>query len=155
MTATLSDILDPRCVVLELTARRKRQVIEELVSTLDAADKVGNAKKLAKEILEREKLTPTAIGHGVAVPHKLSEEVPETALAIGRVAGGVKFGAPDNQPVTLVFLLIGPNGAHTAHLRLLSRLSRYLHDPAFRSSLLEAPSAEALVDVFAEREREQ
>ncbi|MFO8065854.1 MAG: PTS sugar transporter subunit IIA [Spirochaetota bacterium] len=155
MTATLSDILDPRCVVLELSARRKRQAIEELVATLEAAGKINNAKKLTKEILEREKLTSTAVGNGLAVPHKLSQEAPETALAIGRAPAGIKFGAPDNEPVTLVFLLVGPTGAHTAHLRLLSRLSRYLHDPTFRSSLLEAPSAEALIEVFGEREQAQ
>lgn len=155
MTATLSGILDPRCVVLDLSARRKRQVIEELVTVLDEAGKVGDAEKLVKEILEREKQTSTAIGNGIAVPHSLSDEVPETAMAFGRAPAGVKFAAPDNEPVTLVFLLIGPTGAHTAHLRLLSRLSRYLHDPAFRSNLLEASSVEALVELFGERDREQ
>jgi fructose-specific phosphotransferase system IIA component len=152
VTATLSDILDPRCVVLELSGRKKRAVIEELVGTLEAAGKVTNARRLTSELLEREKLTSTAIGHGVAVPHKLSEEVPQTAFAVGRASDGVKFDAPDNEPVTLVFLLVGPAGAHGTHLRLLSRLSRYLHDPAFRDALRAAGTAEELTRLIADRE---
>ncbi|MFP4204682.1 MAG: PTS sugar transporter subunit IIA [Spirochaetaceae bacterium] len=154
MAAALSDILDPRCVIPELRSRRKRDVIDELVSTLEATDKVRDARRLADEIMEREKLTSTAIGHGIAVPHRLSEEVPQTAMAIGRAPGGVKFDAPDNEPVTLVFLLVGPAGAHGTHLRLLSRLSRYLHDASFRQALLAASEAEELTRLLTEREQE-
>lgn len=154
MKATISGILDPRCVVLELSSRRKQDVVEELLAGLDAAGKIGNRAQLAREIMEREKLTSTAIGHGIAVPHRLSSEVSETTLAVGRAPAGIKFDAPDNQPVTLVFLLVGPAGAHTLHLRLLSRLSRYLHDEAFRRALLEAATAEDIVRLFEEQEHE-
>ena len=152
MTASFSDILDPQCVVLELSGRKKRAVIEELVDVLAQAGKVGDAGALKKEILEREKLTSTAVGHGIAMPHKLSAEAQETALAFGRSPTGVKFDAPDNEAVTLVFLLVGPAGAHTAHLRLLSRLSRYLHDATFRDALRSAQSADEIARLFAERE---
>lgn len=152
MTASFSDILDPACVVPELSGRKKRQVIEELVAALARAGKIGDASRLTEEILEREKLTSTAIGHGIAVPHKLSDEAPDTALAVGRAPAGVKFDAPDNEPVTLVFLLVGPTGAHGAHLRLLSRLSRYLHDPGFRDALRSAADAEDITRLLAERE---
>ncbi len=152
MTASFSKMLDPSCVVLELSARKKRPVIEELVATLESAGKIGDTRTLADEILEREKLTSTAIGHGIAVPHKLSDQVTETTLAFGRSSQGVKFDAPDNAPVTLVFLLVGPTGAHTAHLRLLSRLSRYLNDTDFRSALHEAQTAEEVTRLFADRE---
>ena len=155
MTASFSEILDPTCVVLELSTRKKRPVIEELVAALENAGKIGDARTLAEEILEREKLTSTAIGHGIAVPHRLSDQVPETTLAFGRSSAGVKFDAPDNAPVTLVFLLVGPTGAHTAHLRLLSRLSRYLNDPEFRGALHAAQSAEEVARLFAEREAER
>ena len=154
MAATISEILDPRCVVLELAGKRKREVIEELVNTLDAAEKIDDAARLTAELMEREKLTSTAIGHGIAVPHKLSSEVSASAMAVGRAPSGIKFDAPDNQPVTLVFLLVGPAGAHGTHLKLLSRLSRYLHDQSFRAALLEAPDAESLARLFTEREQD-
>ncbi|MFP4373917.1 MAG: PTS sugar transporter subunit IIA [Spirochaetaceae bacterium] len=155
MTAPFSEILDASCVVLELSARKKRAVIEELVATLKSAGKIGDARTLVDEILEREKLTSTAIGNGIAVPHKLSDEVPETTLAFGRSSEGIKFDAPDNIPVTLVFLLVGPTGAHTAHLRLLSRLARYLHDTEFRTALESEQRAEEIPKLFAEREAKQ
>jgi mannitol/fructose-specific phosphotransferase system IIA component (Ntr-type) len=155
VSVTISETLDPRCVVLYLNGPRRREVVEELVKSVDALGKIGDADRLIKEILERERLASTALGNGVAVPHKLSEEVSETVLAVGRVPQGAKFDAPDNEPVRLVFLLIGPPNAQTAHLRLLSRLSRYLHDPAFRSRILEASSQEEVVQIFAEREGHQ
>jgi fructose-specific phosphotransferase system IIA component len=152
VTANISAALDPRCVVLELSGRKKRAVIEELVAALDRAGKIGDAKKLTSELLEREKLTSTALGQGIAVPHTLSSEAPSTTIAVGRAPAGIKYDAPDNKPVTLVFLMVGPPGAHSTHLRLLSRLARYLHDEDFRRALLEADSTDALTRLFEERE---
>jgi len=78
--------------------------------------------------------------------------VGETAMAFGRKLEGARFDAVDNQPVALFFLLVGPEGSHTEHLRLLSRLSRYLHNPGFRQALLSASSPQDVLQAFAERE---
>ena len=152
MGETLSGILDERCVKLDLKARRKPDVLGELSEVLAAVHDIDDPSALAEELAEREKLSSTGIGNGIAIPHKLSGRVRQTGMAFARAPRGVKFDAVDRQPVRLFFLLVGPENTHTEHLKLLSRLSRYLHDPGFVRGLLEAATPQDVLDVFRQRE---
>ncbi|MFW5844495.1 MAG: PTS sugar transporter subunit IIA, partial [Spirochaetota bacterium] len=57
-----------------------------------------------------------------------------------------------NEPVRLLVVLLGPEGAHGRHLKLLSRLARLLSSSEFREELLQAPSPEAVLEAFRRRE---
>ncbi len=152
MIDSIVDVLDESCVKLEITARKKPEIIRELVEVLAAAEKVSDADEVTRRVLEREEMTTTGIGGGIAIPHCLSVAAPETTLAFGRRLSGAKFDAVDKRPVRLFFLMVGPPGAHNEHLRLLSRLARYLHDPRLKQALLDAEDPTTVVSVFAERE---
>ncbi|MFW5742696.1 MAG: PTS sugar transporter subunit IIA [Spirochaetota bacterium] len=145
-------MLDESCVKLEIAARRKPEIIRELVEVLASAGKISDADEVTRRVVEREEMTTTGIGGGIAIPHCLSAAAPETTLAFGRSTRGAKFDAVDKRPVRLFFLMVGPPGAHNDHLRLLSRLARYLHDPELKQTLLDAEDAATVVSVFAERE---
>jgi mannitol/fructose-specific phosphotransferase system IIA component (Ntr-type) len=73
-------------------------------------------------------------------------------MALGRKREGLRFDAVDNQPVTLIFLILGPKHHEFAHLRLLSRLSRLLHDEAFRQALLDAGTSEEILQILRREE---
>ncbi|MBD3305024.1 PTS sugar transporter subunit IIA [candidate division KSB3 bacterium] len=152
----LSEILDTRCITLELSATRKKHVLEELVNLLVKAGKLNlpQPKKLAKELLAQEKLVSTGIGDGVAIPHKLVEYVPETVIAFGRKQDGLNFNALDCQPVYLVFLILGPDTKPIEHLQLLSKLSRLLRNDAFKKILLEAQAADEIIEALRREEAE-
>ena len=150
--AEIFRVIDAGCICLELEARDKRQAISELVAALAAAGRIESAAVVEKALLEREELANTGIGDGVAVPHALMAEVPETVMAIGRSARGIDFGAPDRKPAHLVFLMVGPAGREHTHLILLSRLARLVRDADFRSALLRAGTVQEMVSVFRERE---
>ncbi|MFW5684071.1 MAG: PTS sugar transporter subunit IIA [Spirochaetota bacterium] len=152
MTDSIATVLDESCVQLELTARRKPDIIRELVEVLARANRISDADEVTRRVLEREELTTTGIGGGIAIPHCLSVSASETVLAFGRKSSGAKFDAVDKQPVLLFFLMVGPPGAHNEHLRLLSKLARYLHDPGLKESLLSATTPEQVVDLFRGRE---
>ncbi len=152
MSGDLSAILDRGCVFLDLTARKRRQAIEEVAERAAACAGIPDAKSLAKELWKREKLSTTAVGHGVAIPHRLTNLVDETVMIVGRADHGVPFEAVDNEPVKLLVVLLGPEGAHGRHLKLLSRLARLLSSSEFREELLRAPSPEAVLDAFRHRE---
>jgi fructose-specific phosphotransferase system IIA component len=150
----LSDILDPRCVELELDGKRKQDLIRELVDVLDRGGKVSDASQLAREVLEREKLASTGIGSGIAIPHALSSTVSETVMAFGLKLDGARFDAVDKQPVSIFFLLVGPVGAHAEHLRVLSKLARYLHDRTFCQALLDGQSEEDIIAALRSKEHD-
>lgn len=152
MIEKLTDALDAATITLTLSARRKPDIVRELVDLLAASGRIDRADQVAREVLERERLATTGIGGGIAIPHCLTTAAERTWMALGRSIPGLKFDAVDRRPVELFFLMVGPPGAHNEHLRLLSRLSRLLHDPALKESLRTATTPSDIVAVFADRE---
>ena len=152
MAIDMSGLLDARCVGLELEQKKKPELIAELVELLNRGGRTTDPIRLSTEIMEREKLSSTGIGNGIAIPHVLSSTVSGTSLAFGRKLDGARFDAVDNQPVSLFFLLVGPQGSHAEHLRILSKLARYLHDRTFCQALLDAADPEAVIAAFRRKE---
>lgn len=102
---------------------------------------------LLEKLLERERLTSTGIGKGVAIPHPrnpLPGSVAEAAIVTGFTSRPVAFDAVDDKPVFVLFLLLCPSVKQ--HLNLLSRLSFCLRDSGFVQFLKTAPTADALFD---------
>jgi PTS system nitrogen regulatory IIA component len=100
--------------------------------------------KVFDSLFARERLGSTGLGQGVAIPHGRIKGLKEAVAAFVRVAEPVPFDAPDGQPVSVMIFLLVPEQASQAHLDLLSELAQMLSDKAFRQSLLDAPSPEAV-----------
>jgi len=100
--------------------------------------------KVFDSLFARERLGSTGLGQGVAIPHGRIKGLKEAVAAFVRVAEPIPFDAPDGQPVSVMIFLLVPEQASQAHLDLLSELAQMLSDKAFRQSLLEAPSPEAI-----------
>jgi fructose-specific phosphotransferase system IIA component len=149
----ISGITDPGCIRLELGAGRKQEVIEELLHLLADAGKIDNVARCLSEIMERERISSTGIGNGIAIPHRLMTGVNEIAMAVGRKTKGVPFDAIDGKPAHLIFLIIGPQGRNSEYLKVLSTLSRHLNDRGFFDALMKAKTPDEIVELFKERER--
>lgn len=149
---SISELLSPECIQLSLKERRKKRVIPELTALLDQAGKVSDGTALADKIIEREALASTGIGHGIAIPHCLTNLVDTTVMAFGRSVSGIPFDSADNKPAQLIFLLAGPQSATGQHLKLLSKLSRILTEQQFRTHLFEAQEAEEVIELFRRAE---
>lgn len=149
---TLADLLEIDTIKLELEARKKNEALQELVELLHRAGRIRDPEATLGGLIDREKLTSTGIGSGIAIPHLLSPDVEQTVMAFGRKREGLRFDSVDNQPVNLIFLLVGPKHQEYAHLRLLSHLSRLLRDSGFRQTLLEADTPEEILQVLRRAE---
>ena len=150
----ISDLLDPRSVEASLAATAKREAIEEMVAVLARSTAVPEPERLARELLERERLASTGVGGGIALPHKLLEGFGRSAMALGRSRSGIPFDAADGQLVTVLFLIVGPVGQHAEHLRLLSRLARLLRDETLARELVSAPDAAGMLAALGRRDAE-
>jgi len=101
--------------------------------------------ELYEKLLERERLASTGIGNGIAIPHPrdpLTRPPEAPIIATCFTEKPVPFGAVDDQPVSVLFLLISPTVKH--HLHLLSRLSYCIRDRAFVDFLLSQPDENML-----------
>jgi len=76
--------------------------------------------------------------------------VNQPCIVFGRSLRGVDYGAFDQQPTRLFFLLIAPTV--TQHLAMLARISRLLRDAALRTGLLLAPRPEDVLRLIREAE---
>jgi len=138
----LCNRLAPDCILIDVQEQDKEQIIQLLVAALDATHHLSDPQRLLSDIMAREKLASTCLGSGCAVPHAHSDTLSTSILAAARINPPAKFDTPDDQPVSLIFLLVGPPKNAVVHLKLLSKLARLLHDGKFRQQLLEAKSAE-------------
>lgn len=146
------ELLDPACVAVGVDAGSKAEALEAAAKTLAAGGKAHPASEVLKGLLEREQLTSTGIGEGIAVPHTQTDAVRTTTMAVVRLARPVPFDSIDGEPVDLLFLLAGPPGSSATHLQLLSKLARVLHDEAFREAARKAPDAQSLAGLLFERD---
>jgi PTS system nitrogen regulatory IIA component len=139
----ISRLLPPSNVLLDLPASSKKRAFEQAGLLFENNQGVARAK-VFDSLFARERLGSTGLGQGVAIPHGRIKGLKEAVAAFVRMAEPVPFDAPDGQPVSLMIFLLVPEQASQQHLDLLSELAQMLSDKAFRQSLLEAPSPEAV-----------
>lgn len=103
-------------------------------------------KALEKAVLEREELMPTAVGHGIAIPHPRNPLVPASGgdrIIVAYPRSPLPFRALDKQAVFVLFLIL--SSGQKSHLQILSQLSFLFHDEGFRKELERKPGKEELV----------
>lgn len=148
----ICDIIKPDKIIADLKGNTKEDVINELINLFKDDQRVSNLDKVRAAVLEREKIMSTGVGKGFAIPHAKTEAVNEIIAAFGKTKRPIDFLALDEQPVHLVFLLVGKDNLVGPHIKLLSRISRMMNKDEFRDSLLEAKTAEEIFAIFEEEE---
>jgi PTS system nitrogen regulatory IIA component len=148
----IEDILAPEMVVAELKATTKAGILDELASLAASQHPEIDRARLIEALDEREKLTTTALGDGVAIPHGRLPGLRRVFAAFGRSSAGVDFQAIDQKPTYLFFLLVAPEESAGAHLKALARISRLSKDEGFRARLRTAPDADALYRTIREED---
>ena len=155
MDIKITSILNASCIKLNMDATNKADVLSKMVDLLSAGGKVLDKVKLSSVIHEREKLMSTGIGNGVALPHGKTDAVDRSMIAIATLANPIDFDALDDNPVSIIILLVGTESNVGMHLRLLSRISRMVGSEQFRASLLHAKSVEDVMMLFASQEEDR
>src|SRR5512142_3315392 len=101
----IADFLTPRAVLAQLRAGNKKAVFQEVARR--AASLSGIPERRIYEVLiERERAERTGIGQGVAVPHGKLPELSRLFGLFARLDRPIPFGAVDDRPVDLVFVLL-------------------------------------------------
>ena len=148
------DLLDPNCILPNLQASSKREVLEELAAALVSGHKEVNLPTVVEVLLERERLGSTGIGDNIAIPHGKLPQLSQMLLAFGRSPQGVDFDSMDGKPSHLFFLLLAPVNSSGLHLKALAKISRMLMSQVFRDSLMESDGAEDILRLIAEKDAE-
>jgi PTS system nitrogen regulatory IIA component len=144
----LTDVVALDAIIPALKVNGKKQALQELAAK--AAQISGQSEKAIYETLvQREKLGSTGVGNGVAIPHGKLPKLSKLFGLFARLERPVDFDSLDGQPVSLIFLLLAPEGAGADHLKALARVARVLRDPDTARELSESRDAEAIYAVLA------
>ena len=141
-----TSLITPELVAVDVVAVDRDDVVRQLIDKLVAAGRVTDAEGFAADVKAREAQMATGMPGGIGLPHARSQYVTVPSLALGKVPGGVDFGAPDG-PANLVFLIAAPASGDADHLKILAALARRLVHPEFRQSLLDAPDAATVAEI--------
>lgn len=131
----LSEILSVDLIEINLKAKDKDSVLEEMVDLLFKAGKIKDKKEILDDVKKREALMSTGIGHGVAIPHAKSKGVDTLISAFGRSKEGIDFKSLDGEPVYLFFMLLSPEDITGPHIKALAKISRLLKHHYIREML--------------------
>ena len=148
----LSELLAPGRVKVPLASRSKQDVLLELVQLVTDGRGTPDKEAVLAAVREREGVLSTGIGGGVAIPHGKSPSVNQLMLAAGVSTEPIDFDALDGRPVTLFFLLVGPESAAGAHVKALSRISRLLRREPLRARLQSARTADEFLSIVRDSE---
>lgn len=139
--------LAPERVRIDFQARSVKEVLEE-AGFLFAASTELSAARVAEGLMERERLASTALGQGMALPHARIKGLRKPLAAFIRLHSAIPFDAPDNLPVSDVFVLLVPEQATELHLQMLAEVAAKFGDPAFRERLHRQKEALAAYGVL-------
>ena len=151
---SIAGMMPAAAIAVPLLARTRRSVVTAMAELGKKSGLLWDHKKMAEAVLAREEMMSTAMGNGVALLHPrrpLPNILAEAFLALGVTPGGIPFGG--SHVLTDVFFLICST-SDREHLRTLARLSRLIGDEDLLAALRQAPDADSIRTLIAQREKE-
>jgi excisionase family DNA binding protein len=149
--AQLSEILTVDQIIPDLKAADRSEVIHDMVARVTKLGLVKDQAWFEAALAARERLVPTAVPEGIAFLHarrRAADKFPQQFIAMARSKDGVAFGSPDMGKTQIFFLLALRNDA--LHLRWLSRLAWIVRSPGRLGRLIEADTADGILEVLLE-----
>lgn len=148
----LFSLLDDQTVITNLEGKTKEQVINALVDTLSSKFDDDVLKEIRDGVFERESVMSTGVGKGLAIPHCKTKAVSENYAAFAKLNKPLDYDSIDEEPVQIIFLLVGPDSKNSHHIKLLSRISRLMNNASFREKILASKNKETILEAFKEEE---
>jgi PTS system fructose-specific IIA component len=150
MTNPTQRPLIPDLIDLTNEPETKQEAIEALLDLAVDAGRVNDREQALTDLHAREKEATTGVGMGIGIPHAKSSAVEAPTIAFTRSSEGIDFDAMDDEPATLIFMLLVPAAGGEEHLQMLSSLSRSLMHEETRTALQKAESPERVESIILE-----
>lgn len=138
-------------VHLNIKGRTKEEIILE--TTQRIAPKLElDANIVSELLLDRERLAPTALSYGIAVPHTREIVLPNSHNVIALVYPSlpISYGSLDGKDVHAMFFLFASDNKQ--HLHLLAKIAHLANDPGMVEFLKTKPSLAELLGKIKEWE---
>ncbi|HSO21606.1 MAG TPA: PTS sugar transporter subunit IIA [Chondromyces sp.] len=145
----LSRKLDPSMVLIAPPVADREALFRRFGEAFADAGLAPSADEVVARLMEREAILSTGIGSGVAVPHAQILHLGRLVMAASTHPDGLRYPALDEQPVRLVFCLLGDTDTTADHLAGLARLARLARRREALEPLVAAADGAAFVAALA------
>ena len=128
----IAPLITSDTALLDVSFTSKKKLFEHAAELFGQIYSIKSAD-IFTSLFERERLGSTALGCGVAIPHGRIRGLKQACGAFYRLQTPLEFDAPDNQPVSICFVLLVPHDANEQHLQILGELAQLFGDEAMRA----------------------
>jgi nitrogen PTS system EIIA component len=151
---SISEFLQRGGIYYDVSGATKETAILHSLERIQTRIPHMDTKNFFTSIMERERLCPTSVGHGIAIPHPRSfrtfMEISYIALCF--LEKPIPYGAMDKEDVdTLVFIF--PR-SERRFLRIESKLLRLFKDDEVMSTVRKAATGDTICRVLSRKEAE-
>jgi len=144
----IAPLITPDTSLLDVSFTSKKKLFEH-AAELFAQIYGLKSTDIFTSLFERERLGSTALGCGIAIPHGRIKGLKQACGAFYRLQTPLEFDAPDNQPVSICFILLVPQDANEQHLQILGELAQLFGDEAMRAKLLQIATPNDLIALIS------
>jgi sulfate permease, SulP family len=146
----LGGFVSESLIMLDIEAKDRDDVLEKMAAQASLAGVVKDKAQFMEAMLQREALTPTIIGKGVAVPHAhAGGDDDKVVVVFARLKEPIRYSQENPEPVRLVFMVAtGTNEREYLNvLRLIA--TNISHDDVY-AHLLSATSVQEVHFLLSE-----
>lgn len=146
----LANFVPEPLILMDLEAKDRNELFKKMIAPAIRAGIVKNKKDFLASLLEREELTPTTIGHGVAVPHARSGGSNNHVVVVfAKLKNELQYDPNSPERVKLVFMVsTGSNEKH--YLSVLRMIALNIGNEEIHTRLLNAEDKSEVHHVFSE-----
>ncbi|MCP3741985.1 BglG family transcription antiterminator [Rossellomorea sp. BNER] len=146
--STLMKYMDPSLIFIDKQSDHRYKLIEEMATALYKKGYVE--KDYVFSAVQRERMSSTSIGSGIAIPHGSPNFINKSVVAVSTLKEALEWG---NEKVNLIFMIAVKNEGQESKL-LFQELSNISESPAFIRELVEADDAEGFLSKLKKGEVE-
>ncbi len=144
----LTQLIQFDLIQFGFTAKDKKEALDKLTDMLVEKGIIGNKDEFFKALLERESLSTTGVGDGLAIPHAKASCFEKAMIIYAKSDEGVEWESFDGQPAKHIFMICAPANGADEHLKALATLSTALMNPDVKGRLDQAVTKEEVKAVF-------
>ena len=133
----LVDMLTAKNFIHRMQAVTCEAAIAEL-SQVIAATSGLNPALIEQAVLRRERIMPTGLEKGVAIPHARMEDLSEHFVGLGISVAGIDFDAPDGMPAKIILMILSPREDKSIQLELIADAAGIFRNDEIRAKALKS-----------------
>lgn len=107
-------------------------------------------KSFYKALWEREEISVTGVGNGVAIPHAQKSFIKRPVIVFIKSNRPIPYESLVGETVQLIFMIAVPDDKKNLHLQYLAKLSRKLMNEQFVEPLIRANTVDELYSIVSE-----